>query len=72
MKKNTYLTAACITPVLGIKSIIFPSPENLEKNFWFWGQGNQYITILFDKEFFLPVQDTDISVTVSTENSVLQ
>jgi len=55
MKKNIHLTAACITPVLGIESIILPSPEKLEEIFWFlraWGQDNQFIPILYDKDFF--------------------
>lgn len=61
MKKSTDLSAAFVTPVLGIKSSIFPSPENLEKIFLFQGgegQGNQSL-ILVDQEFFLPVENAD-------------
>lgn len=35
MKKGSDLSAAFVTPALGIKSSMFPSPENLEKSFSF-------------------------------------
>lgn len=73
MKKNTHFTAACVTPVLDIKSIISSSPENPEKIFWFWGawgQDNQYIISILIRRF-LCLCKILTSVTMSKENSVL-